>query len=63
MFAMPAPEGIGRKCPNQDKKVMMGVTEAFSGIAESSFEESQCEQYEIFHVLALYATAAAQSML
>lgn len=65
LFAMPAPEGIGRRCPNQDKEVIMGVMEAFSRIAKSSFEKRQlCEQYAVFHVLkGLHAMAAAQSML
>ena len=47
---IPAPEGVQRKPPNSEGKIMSGVLKAFHKITESKEEEKLLrEQYAVFH--------------
>lgn len=58
-----APGGMERKAPNQDKKIVLGVMEAFNRIAESGDEEKNLrEQFAIFHMKkGIYSLVATQA--
>jgi hypothetical protein len=61
-LAKPAPGGIARKAPNQDKEVVTAVMEAFEKISENSEEQKLLrDQFARFHTKrGIYAMAAAQ---
>lgn len=49
-LATPAPGGIARKPPNQDKEVMIGVLQAFARRAKDSSEQKiSREQFTALH--------------
>ncbi|CAN6339707.1 unnamed protein product [Urochloa humidicola] len=59
----PAPGGIPRKAPNQDKEVMRGVLEAFRKIADNDDERKIYQtKFTAFHMRkGMYALAAVQN--
>ena len=59
----PAPGGIPRKAPNQDKEVMRGVVEAFRKIADGDAErKTMQEEFTAFHMKkGMYALPIVQT--
>ncbi|XP_004499524.1 uncharacterized protein [Cicer arietinum] len=49
-LSTPAPGGIARKAPNQDKEVVTAVMQAFEKISKNAEEQKLlCDQFAIFH--------------